>query len=243
MTDSNFFNKTVDELVKLIKKADSAKSIDKKYPLYTKLQVATTKAYSQLEGDFITPVIQKLEADEYEFANLMRWTFFFECVACNTADDKYTHSLLVIPFMTSSAYGLPFGEVPQEALEKMASVYTKMSYPKRANDIYKRLIEDYNSSYIAYYKIGLITPEKELDYLKKSVSINPSYQDGWIDLARVMLDKGNISLAKSYLSVANYLDDSNFRYYYYQSLLNKKEAEMNSIKNSNDVLNKIAGRE
>ena len=131
----------------------------------------------------------------------------------------------------------------QEALEKMASVYTKMSYPKRANDIYKRLIEDYNSSYIAYYKIGLITPEKELDYLKKSVSINPSYQDGWIDLARVMLDKGNISLAKSYLSVANYLDDSNFRYYYYQSLLNKKEAEMNSIKNSNDVLNKIAGRE
>ena len=119
VTDSNFFNKTVDELVKLIKKADSAKSIDKKYPLYTKLQVATTKAYSQIEGDFITPVIQKLEADDYEFANLMRWTFFFECVACNTADDKYTHSLLVIPFMTSSAYGLPFGEVPQEALEKI----------------------------------------------------------------------------------------------------------------------------
>ena len=134
-------------------------------------------------------------------------------------------------------------QLKQEALEKMASVYTKMSNPKRANDIYRKLIKDYNNSYIAYYKIGLVTPDKELDYLKKAVSLNPSYQDGWIDLARVMLDKGNISLAKSYLAVANYLDDSSFRYYYYQSLLNKKEAEMNSIKNSNDGLNKIAGRE
>ena len=131
--------------------------------------------------------------------------------------------------------------VKQDALEKMASVYTKMSNPKRANEIYNKLIKDFDNSYIAYYKIGLVTPEKELDYLKTSVSLNPMYQDGWIDLARLMLEKGNISLAKSYLAVANYLDDSNFRYYYYQSLLNKKEAEYNSIKNSNDTYNKIAG--
>ena len=129
--------------------------------------------------------------------------------------------------------------IRQEVLEKMASTYIKMSSPKRANDIYKELIEDYGTSYVAYYKIGLITPEKEIDYLKKSASININYQEAWIDLARIMIDKGNYKLAKDYLSIANYLDDNNFRYYYYQSLLKKKEAE-NNYKNSTNKIDKVA---
>lgn len=119
MTDSKLFNKTIDELVKLIKKADAAGDIDQKYPIYTKLQLAAASAYAKLESDFITPVIQKLEENNYEYGDLMRWTFFFECLSCNITDDKYTHALMVMPFMASSAYGLPFGEIPKEALKKI----------------------------------------------------------------------------------------------------------------------------
>ena len=119
MTDSKLFNKTVDELVDFIIRADSAQDIETKYPIYTQLQVAAAKAFTTLEGDFITAVIQKLEAEGFEFPALMRWTFFFECISCNVVDDHYTHSLMVLPFMASSAYGLPFGEIPAEALDKI----------------------------------------------------------------------------------------------------------------------------
>ena len=70
-------------------------------------------------------------------------------------------------------------------------------------------------------------PESELTYLKKSVAINPNFKDGWIDLSRVMIEKGNLTLAKKYLENAYYIDDNDFRYYYYQSLLIKKSEEMN----------------
>ncbi len=119
MTDSKLFNKTVDELVDFIIRADSAQDIETKYPIYTQLQVAAAKAFTTLEGDFITAVIQKLETEGFEFPALMRWTFFFECISCNVVDDHYTHSLMVLPFMASSAYGLPFGEIPAEALDKI----------------------------------------------------------------------------------------------------------------------------
>lgn len=119
MTDSKLFNKTVDELVDFIIRADSAQDIETKYPIYTQLQVAAAKAFTTLEGDFITAVIQKLEAEGFEFPALMSWTFFFECISCNVVDDHYTHSLMVLPFMASSAYGLPFGEIPAEALDKI----------------------------------------------------------------------------------------------------------------------------
>ena len=119
MTDSKLFSKTVDELVRLIKKADAETDLDKKYPIYTKLQLASATAYKSLSDDFISAVIQKLEADGFEFGDLMRWTFFFECLSCNVVDDQYTHSLMVMPFMASSAYGLPFGEIPAEALKKI----------------------------------------------------------------------------------------------------------------------------
>ena len=133
-------------------------------------------------------------------------------------------------------------EFRQESLEKIAGAYIKTSNTKKANDIYNELINNYPNSYIAHYKIGLITPSKEIEYLKKSVSINSAFEEGWIDLARIMLDNNNLKLAKDYLLVANYLDDNNFRYYYYQSLLKKKEAEFNSIKNSSKDINKVASK-
>ena len=117
----------------------------------------------------------------------------------------------------------------QISTEKIADIYVKLSEPKRATQIYKLLISKYNSSYISYYKLALSEPSNQLRYLKKTLSINLSYQDAWIDLAKIMLDDGNIELAKKYLSVANYLDENNFRYYYYERLLNKKEADLKKL--------------
>ena len=64
------------------------------------------------------------------------------------------------------------------------------------------------------------------------------YQDAWIDLARIMLEKGDLTLAKKYLTIANYIDDKNYKYYYYQNLLKKKESELNNSQKY--ITNKVA---
>ena len=126
-------------------------------------------------------------------------------------------------------------ELRQESLEKIALSYTKLANKKHAVDIYNSIKKEFGCSYLAYY--NTTTPENEIVGIKKALSINMNFIDGWIDMARIMLDKGNLELAHNYLLAANYLDDNNFRYYYYQSLLKKKELEL--YKNNSDRINKV----
>lgn len=110
----------------------------------------------------------------------------------------------------------------KEALEKLAGAYLKLSNSKTAKDIYQDSIREFNNSYISNYEMSLIDKENELNYLKKTISINALYQDAWIDLAKIMIEKKCYKMAKRYLTIAKYIDENNFRYYYYQSLLMKK---------------------
>ena len=119
MTDSKNFNKTVNKIVELLKKIDSLDTPDQQYPYMIELQPLCISAFSNLDGDFVTAVIQELEKSQAHFADILRWTFFFECIGSSAIDEKFTHTLIVLPFMASSAYGLPFGEIPEEALEKI----------------------------------------------------------------------------------------------------------------------------
>ena len=116
-----------------------------------------------------------------------------------------------------------------EAKLKLADTYSKLNNTKISNSIYKKLVKHDGSAYQAYYNIALSNPETELSYLKKSVAINPNFKDGWIDLSRVMIENGNLALAKKYLENAYYIDENDFRYYYYQSLLLKKTEELNKV--------------
>ena len=65
--------------------------------------------------------------------------------------------------------------------------------------------------------------DREIPYLKKSIAINLSYKDAWIDLARVEIEKKNLNKAKFYLTIAGYIDENDFRYYYYQGLIAKAQ--------------------
>lgn len=56
---------------------------------------------------------------------------------------------------------------------------------------------------------------------EKAIAINANFKDAWIDLGRVSIERGNYSDAKNYLGVANYIDENDFRYYYYQGLIAK----------------------
>lgn len=106
---------------------------------------------------------------------------------------------------------------------KVAQTYEQLGKEKKAYEIYEKILKTYSDAYIAYYKIALKDKTREETYLKKAIAVNMYFKDAWIDLARVEIDRHNFPEAKKYLGVANYIDENDFRYYYYQGLIAKNQ--------------------
>lgn len=106
---------------------------------------------------------------------------------------------------------------------KIAQTYEQLGKEKKAVEIYEKVLKTYSDSWVAYYKIALKDKTKEIAYLKKAVAINMNYKDAWLDLGRVEIERGNYFEARKYLGVANYIDENDFRYYYYQGLIAKNQ--------------------
>ncbi len=110
-----------------------------------------------------------------------------------------------------------------EPAVRIALVYEQLGKDKKALDIYEKLLKNFDDCYIAYYKVALQNKNKELAYLKKALAININYKDAWIDLGRMFIEQGNFTDAKKMLRTANYIDENDYRYYYYQGILAKKQ--------------------
>ena len=106
---------------------------------------------------------------------------------------------------------------------KVAQTYEKLGKEKKAYELYEKILKTYSDCWTAYYKIALKDKSKELAYLKKAIAINLNFKEAWIDLGRVEIERGNYYDAKKYLGIANYIDENDFRYYYYQGLIAKNQ--------------------
>lgn len=108
-----------------------------------------------------------------------------------------------------------------EPLIKEAQTYQKLSNGKKAKELYIKTLKTHSDSSEAYYNIALVEKDKEIIYLKKALGVNPMFEDGWIQISKAEINKGNYELAQKYLANAFYIDENDFRYYYYQGLVNK----------------------
>lgn len=108
-------------------------------------------------------------------------------------------------------------------LVKEAQTYQKMQNTKKACELYTKILKTHFDCWEAYYNVALLDKsdkDKETIYLKKALAVNPLYEAAWVDLARTEIDKGNFDSAQKYLANAFYIDENDFRYYYYQGLIN-----------------------
>lgn len=104
---------------------------------------------------------------------------------------------------------------------KMALAYQKLGKDKKAKEVLAKVLRTYSDAYLAYYNMALIDKDREVAYLKKSIAIHTNFKDGWIDLARVEIQNKDYETARRYLAIAKYIDENDFRYYYYQGLVFK----------------------
>lgn len=105
----------------------------------------------------------------------------------------------------------------------IAQTYEQMQNTKKAYEIYEKILKTYNNCCIAYYKMAQKDKTRDISLLKKSIEINVNFVDAWVDLAKISIERDNFSDAKQYLRVLNYIDDNDYRYYYYQGMLAKKQ--------------------
>ncbi len=115
---------------------------------------------------------------------------------------------------------------------RVADVYLKLGKDKKAVDIYSKILRTRSDCYEAYYNMALLDKSRETSYLKKSVAINLQFKDGWIDLARVAIGNNKLNQASNYLAIAKYIDENDFRYYYYQGLVYKNKGLAGDAKRS-----------
>ncbi|MEI8129687.1 MAG: tetratricopeptide repeat protein [bacterium] len=115
-------------------------------------------------------------------------------------------------------------------LIKEAQAYQKLSNTKKSKDIYTKILKTHSDSWEAYYNMALLDKDKRSVYLKKSLAVNPLFEDAWIELAKIDIDKGNYNIAQKYLANAFYIDENDFRYYYYQGVVNNKLGDLAQAK-------------
>lgn len=111
-------------------------------------------------------------------------------------------------------------------LVRLAEAYRKIDKDKQADEIYTKILKDHSDCPMAYYNVALKDSSRRNEYLKKAVSLDLNLTDGWLELAKAALAKNLFDTAKKYLSIAKYIDENNFKYYYYQGLLCKAQGLM-----------------
>ena len=102
-----------------------------------------------------------------------------------------------------------------------AMTYSAMGDDKQAKEVYLKILKERSDCAQAYYNIAMTDNSRKLEYLKKAIAINLSYIDCWIELAKTEIEKDNLSIAGKYLDIVKYIDENDFRYYYYQGLVCK----------------------
>jgi len=106
---------------------------------------------------------------------------------------------------------------------KLAQIYQVQNNIKKAKDIYSKVLRVSSKAYEAYYEMALLEKDRQEAYLKKTVAINPDFQDGWLELANLEIKNDSYEKANEYLGTAKYIDENNCKYYYYLGLILKNK--------------------
>ena len=121
-----------------------------------------------------------------------------------------------------------------ESLMKISLCYKMLNISDKSVEYANKAFEKEDVNAQTYYMASKINDIKNIQYLKKTVSLNPLFVNAWLDLADISIKNNRPDLAKIYLDTVKYLNKKNARYYYYSALLNKKdgfkEAAINDLK-------------
>ncbi len=102
----------------------------------------------------------------------------------------------------------------------IALAYRFTGKNKNAIKLWNKLLNKQPEIYEAYYYIAIDTNDSNKEaLLKECLSYNVNYSPAYYKLGEIYINRENFDLAKKYIYNAHYIDENDFRYYYYLSQL------------------------
>ncbi|MCR5262189.1 MAG: tetratricopeptide repeat protein [Candidatus Gastranaerophilales bacterium] len=115
-----------------------------------------------------------------------------------------------------------------ETLVALAVVYDKLNDKKNSMKYADKLLRKYPLNYKGLYIASKFRNDEGHLNLKKSISQNPLYASGWLDLAEQALSANDLVSAEEYINASAYITKNDPRYFYYKSLLNTQKKDYNT---------------
>ena len=104
---------------------------------------------------------------------------------------------------------------------RKAKTYLYLNKNKKAEKIMTGLIKKYSEDEDVLNAALIIFPQKVYEYLPSLISLDIKNNDVWLKLANTAINDKNCPMAETYLNNSYYIDENNFKYYYYLSQLYK----------------------
>ena len=115
----------------------------------------------------------------------------------------------------------------------IAKTYLAMENEKKSKKLYEKLLKKDGLDEDLLANSLKVFPQRADDYLARIASVDSSNNEIWLGLANLALRDGNVSMAETYLNNSYYIDENNFKYYYYLSLVLRAKG---NIEQSNQSL-------
>ena len=120
-----------------------------------------------------------------------------------------------------------------EASLGIAKTYLAMENTKKSKKLYEKLLKKDGLDENLLAESLKVFPQRADDYLARIASVDVSNNEIWLGLAGVAIKDGNYTMAQTFLNNSYYIDENNFKYYYYLSLVLRAKG---NIEQSNQSL-------
>ena len=119
----------------------------------------------------------------------------------------------------------------------IAKTYMALEQSKKSKKLYEKLLKKHTLDEDLLIGSLKVFPQRADDYLPTVASLDITNNEVWLGLANLAIRDKNYKMAETYLNNSYYIDENNFKYYYYLSLVLRAKGE---IEKSNQSLVKCS---
>lgn len=114
----------------------------------------------------------------------------------------------------------------------IAKSYLALEKNKKSKKLYEKLLKNHSNDSDLLIGSLKVFPQRADEYLPIIASVDITNIEIWLGLANIAIKDGNFSMAETYLNNSYYIDENNFRYYYYLSQVLQAKGDIERSKQS-----------
>lgn len=103
----------------------------------------------------------------------------------------------------------------------IAKSYLALNKEKKSKKLYENLLKKHSNNEDLLVGSLQAFPQRADDYLPRVASVDITNNEIWLGMADLAIKDENFLMAETYLNNSYYIDENNFKYYYYLSLVLK----------------------